>query len=85
MAVINAIEDACGVRIHELPAYPEKIKAGMEALAEGKPNPNEPEKYDFGTSFEEEMDYIRNHPMEDIFEDMFPEDQAEPIVPVIID
>jgi len=32
-AVINAIEDACGVRIYDLPATPEKIKA---ALAQGK-------------------------------------------------
>ncbi|MGD8387485.1 MAG: molybdopterin-dependent oxidoreductase [Desulfobacteraceae bacterium] len=32
-AVINAIADACGVRIRHLPATPEKIKA---ALAEGK-------------------------------------------------
>ena len=31
-AVINAIKDACGVRIHNLPATPEKIKA---ALAKG--------------------------------------------------
>lgn len=86
MAVINAIENACGVRIHELPAYPEKIKAGIEALKQGKPNPNAPEKwYDFGTDFYEEMEYIRNHPMEDIFDGMFPDELAEPIVPVIID
>jgi len=32
-AVINAIKDACGVRIYDLPATPEKIKA---ALAKGK-------------------------------------------------
>jgi aldehyde oxidoreductase len=32
-AVINAIKDACGVRIYDLPATPDKIKA---ALAEGK-------------------------------------------------
>jgi aldehyde oxidoreductase len=28
-AVINAIKDACGVRIHNLPATPEKIKAAL--------------------------------------------------------
>jgi aldehyde oxidoreductase len=28
-AVINAIKDACGVRIHYLPATPEKIKAAL--------------------------------------------------------
>jgi aldehyde oxidoreductase len=32
-AVINAIKDACGIRIYDLPATPDKIKA---ALAEGK-------------------------------------------------
>ena len=31
-AVINAIYNACGVRIHELPAYPEKVLAGLKAL-----------------------------------------------------
>jgi len=28
MAVINGIYNACGVRIFELPASPDKIKAG---------------------------------------------------------
>ena len=32
-AVINAIKDACGVRIYDLPATPDKVKA---ALAQGK-------------------------------------------------
>ncbi len=32
-AVTNAIKDACGVRIYDLPATPERIKA---ALARGK-------------------------------------------------
>ena len=85
VAVLNAIDNACGVRIHEIPAYPEKIKAGLEALEKGEPDPNDPGKYDFGTSFEEEMQYIREHPMEDIFDGMFPDELAEPIVPVIID
>jgi aldehyde oxidoreductase len=31
-AVINAINNACGVRIHDLPATPEKVKAGLEKL-----------------------------------------------------
>jgi aldehyde oxidoreductase len=30
-AVINAIKDACGVRIYDLPATPEKIKAALAA------------------------------------------------------
>ena len=30
MAVINAIANACGVRIYELPATPDKVKAAYE-------------------------------------------------------
>jgi aldehyde oxidoreductase len=33
-AVINAIKDACGVRIFHLPATPEKVKAALAAKAE---------------------------------------------------
>jgi aldehyde oxidoreductase len=29
-AVINAISNACGVRIRELPALPEKVLAGLK-------------------------------------------------------
>ena len=36
MAVLNGIRDAVGVRIYVLPATPERVKAGMEANAEGK-------------------------------------------------
>ncbi|MFH0728591.1 MAG: molybdopterin cofactor-binding domain-containing protein, partial [Pseudomonadota bacterium] len=32
-AIINAIYDACGVRITKLPAYPEKVLAGLKAAA----------------------------------------------------
>ncbi len=32
-AVLNAIYNACGVRVYAVPALPEKIKAGLEALA----------------------------------------------------
>jgi aldehyde oxidoreductase len=32
-AVINAINDACGVRVHQLPATPEKIKAALAGSA----------------------------------------------------
>src|SRR5699024_5345518 len=31
-SIINAIYNACGVRVTELPALPEKIKAGLEEL-----------------------------------------------------
>ena len=33
--MINAIYDACGVRIHEIPALPAKIKAGLDLIAVG--------------------------------------------------
>lgn len=32
-AILNAIYNACGVRLYEIPALPEKIKAGLNALA----------------------------------------------------
>jgi 4-hydroxybenzoyl-CoA reductase subunit alpha len=36
-AVVNAIYDAVGVRVDEIPATPEKIRAALKARAEGKP------------------------------------------------
>ncbi|HWQ09761.1 MAG TPA: molybdopterin cofactor-binding domain-containing protein, partial [Holophaga sp.] len=61
MAVINAIQDAVGVRIYELPATPEKIKAALAAKAEGKEL--KPEKYYLGGDFYETLDYIENNPV----------------------
>lgn len=54
MAVINAIYNATGVRIFELPAYPEKVKAGLDKLANGEcvlP----PEMYYLGPDFYDEL------------------------------
>lgn len=62
MAVINAINNACGVRIYELPATPEKIKAGLEKLAKGE-KVEPPKKYFLGSDFFEEMEYIKNNPL----------------------
>jgi len=61
VAVINAIKDATGVRIYELPATPEKIKAALAAAREGKEL--KPEKYNFGRSFEEINEYIDKNPL----------------------
>lgn len=61
MAVINGINDACGVRIYELPATPDKVKAGLEALAHGE-EISVPKRYFLGSDFYEEMEYIRNNP-----------------------
>ena len=34
-AIINAIKDACGVWIHELPATPAKVKTALAARTDG--------------------------------------------------
>lgn len=60
MAVINAIKDATGVRIYELPATPEKVKAALAAKKEGKEI--KPGNYNFGRSFNEINEYIDKNP-----------------------
>lgn len=42
VAVLNAIHDAVGVRIYDMPATPEKVKEAMEAKAAGRPIVPEP-------------------------------------------
>ena len=64
VAVINAIHNAVGVRIYELPARPAKVKAGIEALAKGEPDPNKPEKYFLGNDLYEALDAIKANPMQ---------------------
>ncbi len=62
MAVINGIYRASGVRIYELPAYPEKIKAGLDLLAAGgeiKPPP----KYFLGGDLYDELEEIKANPV----------------------
>ena len=59
MAVINAISNACGVRIYELPAKPEKVKAGLEAIAAGK-KVEPPKKYYLGPDMYDEIQKIRD-------------------------
>ncbi|MCR5388896.1 MAG: aldehyde oxidoreductase, partial [Lachnospiraceae bacterium] len=61
MAVINAIDDAIGCRIYELPATPDKVKAALAAKAEGKEL--KPAKYFLGSELEDELDEIQAHPM----------------------
>jgi aldehyde oxidoreductase len=61
MAVINAINNACGVRIYSLPATPEKVKAGWEAKQRGEDLT--PAKYYLGTDFEEELEMIKANPL----------------------
>lgn len=76
MAVINAINNACGVRIYEIPATPDKVKAGLEKVAKGE-KIDPPKKYYLGSDFYEEMEYIKNNPLIDLFDEDFPEDQME--------
>ena len=70
MAVINAIANACGVRIFELPAKPEKVKAGLDILASGgKVEP--PKKYFLGSDLYEELENIKANPVKFRGHDMF--------------
>jgi aldehyde oxidoreductase len=61
MAVINAINNACGVRVYALPATPDKVKAGWEAKQRGEDLT--PPKYFLGSDFEEEMEMIKANPI----------------------
>ncbi|NLO47714.1 MAG: molybdopterin-dependent oxidoreductase [Clostridiales bacterium] len=61
MAVINAINNACGVRVYSLPATPDKIKAGLEAKSRGEDLT--PPKYFLGSDFEDELEYIKANPL----------------------
>lgn len=60
MAVINAINNACGVRIYALPATPDKVKAAWEARQRGEDLT--PPKYFLGSDFEEELEMIKADP-----------------------
>ena len=61
MAVINAINNACGVRIYELPALPAKVKAAWDAKQQGIEL--KPEKYYLGLDFEDMLEEIKNEPI----------------------
>ncbi len=61
MAVINAINDAAGVRIYELPATPDKVRAALAAKAEGREL--KPAKYWLGSELEDALEDIINHPI----------------------
>jgi aldehyde oxidoreductase len=61
VAVLNGIYNATGVRIFELPATPEKVKAGLEIVAKG--GKTEPKKYFLGSELIEELEKIRENPV----------------------
>ena len=62
VAVINAINNACGVRIYDLPASPEKVKAGIDAIARGE-EPSKPGKYFLGSDMYEELEKLKANPL----------------------
>ena len=70
VAVINAIYNACGVRIFDLPALPEKVKAGLDALAAGNAIAP-PKKYFLGSDLYEELENIKANPVKFRGHDMF--------------
>ncbi len=61
MAVINAINNATGVRVYDLPATPDKVKAGWEKLQKGEDLT--PAKYFLGSDLDDEFDEIADNPM----------------------
>ena len=61
MAVINAINNACGVRVYALPATPDKVKAGWEKLQKGEDLT--PEPYFLGSELDDELEYIKANPI----------------------
>jgi aldehyde oxidoreductase len=61
MAVINAINNACGARVYDLPATPDKVKAAYEKKQRGEDLT--PPKYFLGSDFEDELEYIKANPM----------------------
>ena len=62
MAVINAIADATGVRVYELPATAQKIKAGLDTLAQGG-TIEPPQPYFLGSDFYDEIEEIIDNPV----------------------
>lgn len=61
-AFLQAIYNATGVRVYDIPADPKKIKAGMDAIAAGE-EPEAQREYFFGTDFEDEFDDLLAHPV----------------------
>jgi aldehyde oxidoreductase len=68
MAVINAINNACGVRIFELPATKEKIRAGIDILKTGG-TIEPPAEYFLGSDFFDTMEDIIANPIGDTLPD----------------
>ncbi|NLB54298.1 MAG: hypothetical protein GX811_00760 [Lentisphaerae bacterium] len=61
MAVINAIDDACGARVFALPATPDKIKDAYERAQRGEDLT--PPKYFLGNELDEALEHIKANPI----------------------
>jgi aldehyde oxidoreductase len=61
MAVINAISNACGVRVYTLPATQDKVKEGWEKKQRGEDLT--PPKYFLGSDFDDELEFINANPI----------------------
>jgi aldehyde oxidoreductase len=61
VAILNAIHDAVGVRVRDLPVTPEKLLAAIRAKEEGKADPYEP--YYLGGDMYEKLEAMRNNPV----------------------
>ena len=59
MAVLNGIRDAVGVRLYEMPARPERVKAAMEAKARNEEI--KPEKYYLGPDMFDLIDSMQEN------------------------
>jgi aldehyde oxidoreductase len=70
VAVLNAINNASGVRIYDMPATPEKVKAGLDILAAGE-RLESPKKYFLGSDLYEELENIKSNPVAFRGDDMF--------------
>ena len=64
MPILNAIDDAVGVRITQIPATPDKVKAALDAKARGEDYM--PEMYDFHCDPDEILDYIKANPVDEL-------------------
>jgi aldehyde oxidoreductase len=62
VAVLNGIYNACGVRVFEMPATKEKVKAGLDIIAAGG-TIMPPKKYFLGSDLYDELESIKANPV----------------------
>ncbi len=62
MAIANAIYNATGVRLYELPLSPDKVLKGLKTLERGAWS-LPPPRYLLGSDMYERLDYLREHPV----------------------